>query len=180
VPFPRLPGEPHEPLADELPGERVVAAGARLVEGPRGVGHRGLHELRVGDHQPRAGAEPVHERPAVPRRPDAVLRRGAGDDAVVAEGGEGLGSGGGQQGAVVGRVAGEQAPRWPPDALPPEAALQAERDPEEGVEQAEHVLGGREERGEEEDGGEGGHCLPVLLCYSGTGNWLRFTGEASR
>lgn len=154
---PCLPGEPHEALADELPGEWIVATGAGLIKGPRGFGHRGLHKLRVGDHQPRAGPEPVHERPAVPRRPDAVLRRGAGDDAVVAEGGEGRGPGGGQQVAVVGRVTGEQAARWPPDALPPEAALQAERYPEEGVEQADHVLGGREERDEEEGGGDGGH-----------------------
>jgi len=32
------------------------------------------------------------------------------------------------------------------------------------VEQAEHVLGGREERGEEESGREGRHFLLVLLC----------------
>jgi hypothetical protein len=75
----------------------------------------------------------------------------------MVEGGEGSGPGGGQQGAVVGGVAGEQAPRRAPDALPPEAALDAVRDPEEGMEQAEHVVRGREE----ERGRQGGHWLPT-------------------
>jgi hypothetical protein len=52
----------------------------------------------------------------------------------MVEGGEGSGPSGGQQGMVVSGVAREQALRRALDALPPEAALDAVRDPEEGME----------------------------------------------
>ena len=153
---PRLPGEPHQPLAEELPRERVVAAGASLSEGPRGVGQHGLHDLRVGDHQPRAGPEPEHERATVPLGPLAVVRRDAGHDGVV-EGRERRGLGGGEQVAVACGVAGERAARRAPDALPAEPALQAARDPQEGVEQAERERDGGGEEGHEEDAQQRGH-----------------------
>jgi hypothetical protein len=55
VAHPLLSGEPQEPISNELPGERVVPTGPRLVKGPRGVGHYDLHELWVGDPDPWVG-----------------------------------------------------------------------------------------------------------------------------
>lgn len=109
---PLIPGEPRQPLAKELPCERVPAAKAGLVEGLRGISHHSSHNVMVGDHQPGPGAEPVHERAAVPRRPLVVVRHDTGEDASVVEGSKGRrGLGTLQHCAELGRVAGEQ-PAW--------------------------------------------------------------------